>query len=114
MRRPAEFTAAVRSGSRAGSPSVTVHVAGDDHTGVRVGFVVARSVGSAVVRNQVRRRLRHLMRARLAGLPAGVDVVIRANPASAGLPSSALAPQLDRSLEKALSRALAHKPGGTS
>jgi len=111
MRRPAEFAAAVRSGARAGSPAVTVHVAErHDDSVVRVGFVVARAVGSAVVRNRVRRRLRHLVRARLSGLPSGIDVVVRANPAAAGLPSSALAPQLD----KALARALTHKTGRTS
>src|SRR3954452_15163566 len=81
MRRPAEFAAAVRSGTRAGSRAVTVHVVyGDEHTGVRVGFVVARAVASAVVRNRVRRQLRHLTRTRLAGLPSGVDIVVRAQP----------------------------------
>ncbi|MDT4940480.1 MAG: ribonuclease protein component [Pseudonocardiales bacterium] len=84
---------------------MTVHVARNDaRAGVRVGFVVAGSVGPAVVRNRVRRRLRHLMRTRLAGLPSGIDLVVRAQPATAGLPSSALAAELD----KALSRALVH------
>jgi ribonuclease P protein component len=115
MRRPAEFTAAIRTGARAGSPAVTVHVAdarptdGEQRSGVRVGFVVARSVGPAVVRNRVRRQLRHLVRARVAGLPSGCDIVVRANPAAAGLPSSTLAPQLD----KALRRALTDKPRRT-
>jgi ribonuclease P protein component len=105
MRRPAEFADAVRAGTRAGSRAVTVHVAaGSDHSGVRVGFVVARSVGSAVVRNRVRRRLRHQMRARLAGLPDGADVVVRAHASAADLPAAMLGNELD----KALSRAVQH------
>ena len=102
MRRPAEFAAAIRSGTRAGSRALTVHVAqGGDHPGARVGFVVARAVGPAVMRNRVRRQLRHLLRARLAGLPAGLDLVVRVHPAAAGLNSSALAPELDKALRRA-------------
>lgn len=105
MRRPAEFAAAVRSGARAGSPMMTVHACrSSDHSDIRVGFVVTRAVGSAVVRNRLRRQLRHLMRARLAGLPGGLDLVVRANAAAVGRPSSALAPELDRALDKALRR----------
>ena len=44
----------------------------------RVGFVVSRSVGTAVVRNRVRRRLRHLVRDRLADLPPASTLVVRA------------------------------------
>ena len=45
----------------------------------RVGFVVSRAVGPAVVRNRVKRRLRHLMRDRLDQLGAGTcAVVVRA------------------------------------
>jgi len=106
MRRAAEFAATVRAGSRVGARAMTVHVARTgDHSGVRVGFVVARAVGSAVVRNRVRRQLRHLLRSRLAGLPGGLDIVVRANPAAAGLRSAALAPEVDRALAKALERA---------
>ncbi|NIU05075.1 MAG: ribonuclease P protein component, partial [Gammaproteobacteria bacterium] len=57
-----------------------------------------RSVGNAVVRNAVRRRLRHLIRDRLARLPAGTDVVVRALPAAATASSALLGDDLDRSL----------------
>lgn len=43
----------------------------------RVGLVVPRSVGSAVVRNRVKRRLRHATAG--AALRPGVDYVIIAN-----------------------------------
>jgi len=124
MRRPAEFAAAVRSGARAGSRAVTVHVApssaadATEPRQARVGFVVARSVGSAVVRNRVRRRLRHLLGARLAALPTGLDIVVRAHPQSADLPSAELGRDFDAALtaalERASSRAGAHKAAAGS
>jgi len=110
MRRPAEFAAAVRSGARAGSRVLTVHVAPTTTEGVRVGFVVPRSVGSAVVRNGVRRRLRHVLRAELDGLPRGVDVVVRVHPGAAAMSSTALRAELAR----ALARAVAHPVGSRS
>ena len=83
MRARTEFTATVRGGSRSAAPALVVHLAGGSAPDVpRVGFVVNRAVGGAVVRNRVRRRLRHLMRARIEWLPAGARVVVRANPAA--------------------------------
>jgi ribonuclease P protein component len=64
-----------------------------------VGFIVPKSVGNAVTRNQVKRRLRHLMRERLESL-GSVTVVVRALPDSAGAPSSELAEALDRTLAR--------------
>jgi len=63
-----------------------------------VGFVVAKSVGSAVIRNRVKRRLRHLMRERINTLPSGSMLVIRALPAAGSATSRDLAGELDRCL----------------
>jgi ribonuclease P protein component len=71
-----------------------------------VGFAVSRAIGGAVVRNRVRRRLRHLVRSRLSLLPPGSLVVVRALPASAATPSR-LEPDLDAALRKAVTRSRA-------
>lgn len=63
-----------------------------------MGFVVAKSVGPAVTRNRVRRRLRHLMRERVAGLAPETLVVVRAQPAAALASYAELATELDRCL----------------
>lgn len=96
LRRRAEFSAAVRGGSRAGKPLVSGHllVRPVDEP-ARVGFVVSRGVGPAVVRNRVRRRLRHLARAYLASLPGGSLLVLRANPRAATARQEDLAAELD-------------------
>lgn len=49
-----------------------------------MGFVVSKKVGNAVVRNRVKRRLRHL--AASMGTPRQTDVVVRALPPAASEP----------------------------
>lgn len=58
-------------------------------------------MGIAVVRNRVKRRLRHLMRERVATLPAGSLVVVRALPAAAAASYADLAADLDACLARA-------------
>jgi len=104
MRASTEFAMTVRRGRRGTSRALVVHVApGEDGGPTRVGFVVSRAVGPAVARNRVRRRLRHLVRDRLAVLPDGVSVVVRAQPAAATMTSTELATEIDRAFSKALS-----------
>ena len=45
--------------------------------------MVSKAVGGAVVRNRVKRRLRHLVAAELRELETPIDLVVRALPASA-------------------------------
>jgi ribonuclease P protein component len=73
----------------------------------RVGFVVSRTVGGAVARNAVRRRLRHLMRERLHLLTPGSTLVVRALPAAAGASSAELSEDLDAALRRLLDRDVA-------
>lgn len=106
MRRKSDFAAALRSGSRAGRPLVSAHllVRRDDAAPPLVGFVVSKKVGSAVVRNRVRRRLRHLVRGYLGSLPGGSLLVVRAAPRAAGARQADLAADVDLVLESLLRR----------
>ena len=106
LRRTQEIRSTVRQGIRIGRPLVVVHLVpgrGSDEP-VRAGFVVSGAVGGAVVRNAVRRRLRHLVRDRLDRLPAGTRVVVRARPEAATAPSAALARDLDAAFERIAER----------
>jgi ribonuclease P protein component len=110
MRHRSEFTLAVRKGHRAGRPSVTAHLLtrpqSEPRSGepARIGFVVSRAVGSAVVRNRVKRRLRVLVRGYLGVLPAGSLLVVRANPPAAAARQADLAADLDLVINRLLGR----------
>lgn len=61
---------------------------------------MSRAVGNAVHRNQVKRRLRHLLRARLGALPEGSMLVVRALPRAAEASWGELGRELDRGLSR--------------
>jgi ribonuclease P protein component len=85
---------------------VVVHLLIDEPAqafAARAGFVVSKSVGNAVTRNKVRRRLRHLVRPRLTDLPDGTLLVVRALPASASASYESLGADLDAALTAARS-----------
>ncbi|WP_093419583.1 ribonuclease P protein component [Saccharopolyspora flava] len=123
LTRNQDFRLVVRRGRRAGRPRLVVHVLRPDQyrarvseaqpeaqantaptrdstPSTRVGFVVSKAVGVAVVRHRVARRLRHLMRDRLADLPAGTLVVVRALPPAADASSRELGSDIDAALKK--------------
>jgi ribonuclease P protein component len=109
LRNRADFAAAVRgSGSaRAGSRLLVVHATTVDsrtEQPPRVGFVVSRALGGAVVRNRTKRRLRALVASRLDRLSAGTDVVVRANPPAASASSRELAQALDPLWDRVIQR----------
>ena len=101
---PDSFRVAVRQGHRAGTPRMVVHLWHGDGSGpARVGFVVSKAVGPAVVRNHVKRRLRHLARETLRDLPGSAVLVVRANPAAASATYAELGADLDRCLQRVTS-----------
>ncbi|MFE9422434.1 ribonuclease P protein component [Kitasatospora sp. NPDC006697] len=129
LRRRQDFATAVKRGRRAGRPLLVVHLRTADHSAgqvdgysdshphateglpsVRAGFVVSKAVGPAVVRNLVKRRLRHLVRERLAALPAGSLIVVRALPPA----GSASYPDLAHDLDAALKRLLRTDPAAAT
>ncbi|WP_018602993.1 ribonuclease P protein component [Mycobacterium sp. 155] len=103
MRRSAEFGATVSRGVRVAQPDVVVHALRDDldASGPRIGLVVSKSIGNAVERHRVSRRLRHAARTVLPRLEPTDRVVIRARPSC----REALSAHLERQLTAALERA---------
>ena len=106
LRTSAAFRRTVRTGRRAGSAALVVHLGGpplgDSVASPRVGFLVGRQVGPAVVRNRVRRRLRHLTRDHLGRLPQSTELVVRALPPAAAMSSADLGAELTRCLDRVL------------
>ncbi|MDN5717584.1 MAG: ribonuclease P protein component [Janibacter sp.] len=96
----ADFAATIRGrgARRHGSRLLVVHARVADATQTdargdsspRVGLVVSKAVGNAVIRTRVKRRLRAQAALLLTQLPVGTDLVIRANPAAADASSADL------------------------
>ena len=104
LRRSNDFAAAVRGGRRAGRGTLVVHLLLDEPapaSTARAGFVVSKAVGNAVVRNKVRRRLRHLVRPLLAELPPSASLVVRALPSAAAASFADLGADLESALAAA-------------
>ncbi len=98
-----EFATTIRRGRRAGRQRLVVHLHRvDEQARPRAGFVVSKAVGGSVVRHRVARRLRHLVAPRLAVLPPGSRLVVRALPAAAAASSAELGVDLDGGLRAAL------------
>jgi ribonuclease P protein component len=117
MRRSADFGATVRQGRRAVQPDVIVYSRTscdrrtdtfDECAPPQVGLIIAKSVGSAVERHRVARRLRHVAREMLGDLGSGEQVVIRARPGSSAAKSDALREQLRSGLRSV------HRSGGAA
>jgi ribonuclease P protein component len=99
LRRSAEFRETISRGRRAGRRRLSAHLlVAPDGAPPRVGLVVSKGVGISVVRHRVSRRVRHLVRDRLAALPPGSRLVVRAHPAAASATSAELAADLDSAL----------------
>ena len=101
MTRSTEFGTTVSKGVRAVQPDLVVHaLRANSSDGPRVGLVVSKSVGTAVQRHRVARRLRHVARTVIDELHPGDRVVIRALPSS----RHAISARLEQELRTALRR----------
>ncbi|SMH49164.1 ribonuclease P protein component [Rathayibacter oskolensis] len=96
-----EYRTVVRRGVRSTGPHTVTYVRKTSgSTPVRFGFIVAKTVGSAVTRNTVRRRLKAVAFELVSQVDPGTDVVIRALPGSA----DASWPELREEVVTAVSR----------
>ncbi len=99
MTRSADFDAAVKRGKKAVQPDMVIYMrraTGDP----KLGLIVSRSVGSAVQRHGLSRRLRHVARGVFAELSDSEHIVIRALPSSRDVASARLAEQLRAGLRR--------------
>lgn len=83
LRRRADFDAVMRSGTARSHRILVLRWRHTDRAETRVGLSAPRSIGGAVVRNRVRRRLREIVRERLADIGAGYDLLLIARPDAA-------------------------------
>ena len=72
--RRAEFTNTMDNGFKVVTPFVVLLGRPNQKEAARIGFIVSKKVGGAVVRNLVKRRLREIYR-NLKPVPQGIDLV---------------------------------------
>ena len=105
LRTSTEFSTTVRSGVRNGRRNVVLYaaaIAADEPS--RIGFIVSKGVGNAVVRNLVKRRLREAGAASLREYGTGFAIVVRALPASAAANWDQLLADYNAALESTMNR----------
>jgi len=98
--RCGDFDVVYRTGKRLSSPHFTAFVRANELSRSRFGFSIKKALGSAVVRNRMRRRLREMVRCRRQEIPAGWDIVIHPKGAVATAEFATLAGELLRLLKK--------------
>ena len=97
LRRKADFDALGRRGSVRSTRLLVLRSLRTDRPETRIGLSTPRSLGGAVQRNLVRRRLRELIRERIEDVGAGWDLLLIARP-EAGAASYAELREAVRSL----------------
>lgn len=104
LRSAGDFRMCSRYGVKAGSGTLLVYYyrrLSHAEDPPRIGIIASKKVGNAVIRNHVKRRLRHIIREHISELHDGDLVVIRALPQAA----SASFAQLSGAVHSCLSRA---------
>ncbi|WP_297374720.1 ribonuclease P protein component [Cryobacterium sp.] len=94
-----DYKAVVRRGVRVVGPHTVAYLRRTQEPApVRFGFIVAKNVGGAVVRNRIRRRMKAASFDLLPGVPAGTEIVFRALPASVSASWPVLRAELSNAL----------------
>jgi ribonuclease P protein component len=100
LRRRGDFARVTRRGRRYAGTYLTCFVA-DGRRRTRVGITISGSIGGAVVRNRLRRRIKAILDRSLLDAPPWRDIVFIARPGAGELPYPALADEVARAFPAA-------------
>jgi len=89
-----------RAGKRRSNAHFTVFYRANGQPNSRFGFSIKKTLGGAVVRNRIRRRVREMIRLHRQELPTGWDIVIHPKSSVARGAFLALTSELLRLLER--------------
>ena len=92
--RRSEFLYLGRRGKRYVTRFFIVHLYPNKKNRPRLGITVSKKIGNAVVRNQLKRRIREFFRLHQHGLPKSTDILIVARKASKELTYSMMCTDL--------------------
>ncbi|MBI3750311.1 MAG: ribonuclease P protein component [Chloroflexi bacterium] len=97
---PRDFAALLERGTIRSHPLLATRVLRTDLGSTRFGLATSKAIGSAVVRNRVRRRLREVLRSMSLELQPGWDVLVIARPGLVAADHRALQETLGRLLRR--------------
>lgn len=100
LSRPQDFAAFQGDGTSRSHPLLTARFRRTDLETTRFGLSTGRTLGGAVVRNRVRRRLREALRVMAPSFQPGWDVLIIARPAIVETDYRSLVETLRRILQR--------------
>ena len=100
LRRRADFEAIGRHGTARSTPLLVLRWMRTERGETRIGMSTPRTLGGAVQRNRVRRRLRELIRERLGRIGPGWDLLLIARPAAANASHAELGAAIDALLRR--------------
>ncbi len=95
LRRRSDFARVTRRGRRYAGTYLTCFVA-EGRGRSRVGVTISGSIGGAVVRNRLRRRIKAILDRSTLVMPPSRDVVFIARPGAGELPFPQLAAEIGR------------------
>ena len=107
LSRSRDFDAVYRHGRSASTRYLVLYWFPRDEGDVRLGLAVPKDVGTAVVRNRIKRQLREAWRARLERIPSGRDYVLKVRPGLAEAAESRGFDWLGERIEEVLGKAAA-------
>ena len=100
LRRRADFEAIGRHGTARSTPLLVLRWLRTDRTETRIGLSTPRTLGGAVRRNGVRRRLRALIRERIGRIGPGWDLLLITRPAARDASQAELGAAIDALLRR--------------
>ena len=100
LRRRADFESIGRHGTARSTPLIVLRWMRTDRPETRVGLSTPRTLGGAVQRNRVRRRLRSLLRERIGRMGPGWDILLIARPAAGDASQAELGDAIDALLAR--------------
>lgn len=100
LRRRADFAAVAKSRSVSAHRLLVLKARRTDGPITRIGLATPASLGGAVERNRVRRRMRELVRERYGEMGAGWDLLVIMRPEARSATYAELADALDAALRR--------------
>ena len=100
LRRRADFEAIGRHGTARSTPLLVLRWLRTERGETRIGLSTPRTLGGAVRRNRVRRRLRALIRDRIGAIGLGWDLLLIARPAAGDASQAELGAAIDALLKR--------------